>query len=105
MNKNLIHFSTVVSLIFMMSCSGSGTDDNNSVEEQSLYGGVFKMPIGSYFNPIRVVEVQKLETAQIYDQMLEGLVKYNPKTLEVEASLASDWKISEDGLTYTFTLA
>jgi oligopeptide transport system substrate-binding protein len=104
MSKKLIYFSTVFSLTLLMSCSGSGVDENNTIEEQSLYGGVFKMPIGSYFNPIRVVEVQKLETAQIYDQMLEGLVKYNPKTLEVEASLASDWKVSEDGLSYTFTL-
>lgn len=104
MNKKLIHLLSVFSLTFLMSCSGSGVDENNTVEEPSMYGGVFKVPIGSYFTPIRVVEVQKLETAQIYDQMLEGLVKYNPKTLEVEPALATEWSVSEDGLTYTFTL-
>lgn len=62
------------------------------------------MPVGSYFKCIRPIEVQKLETAQVYDQILEGLVKYNPKSLKVEAALASEWIVSEDGLSYTFTL-
>ncbi|MCD7059816.1 ABC transporter substrate-binding protein [Pelagibacterium xiamenense] len=36
----------------------------------------------------------------IYD----GLVRYADGTLEVEPALATDWEISEDGLTYTFNL-
>lgn len=36
----------------------------------------------------------------IYD----GLVRNKPGTLEIEPALASAWTISEDGLTYTFTL-
>lgn len=34
----------------------------------------------------------------------DGLVRYADGTLEVEPALATDWTISEDGLTYTFTL-
>jgi oligopeptide transport system substrate-binding protein len=97
-----------LSLLFMgivfLSCGGSSEDEENNVTDNSIYGGVFSMPIGSYFNSIRPNEIQKLETAQIYDQVLEGLVKYNPKTLEIEPALATEWSISEDGLTYTFTL-
>lgn len=104
MIKNLISFGSLSLLVVLAACSGSQQDDTNTVAEESLYGGVFKMPINSYFAPVRVCEVQKLETAQVYDQILEGLVKYNPQTLEVEKSLASDWKVSEDGLSYTFTL-
>jgi peptide/nickel transport system substrate-binding protein len=36
----------------------------------------------------------------IYD----GLVRNKPGTLEIEPALATDWSVSEDGLTYTFNL-
>ncbi|MBD3635770.1 MAG: ABC transporter substrate-binding protein [Crocinitomicaceae bacterium] len=97
----------ILSLAFvlvMLSCGGSSEEDNNQNQENSIYGGVFTMPVGSYFKCVRPIEIQKLETAQVYDQILEGLVKYNPQTLEVEPALASDWKVSEDGRSYTFTL-
>ncbi|MEO9533750.1 MAG: peptide ABC transporter substrate-binding protein [Crocinitomicaceae bacterium] len=90
--------------LLLVACGGSSVDDNDGTGEESIFGGTFSMPVGSYFKCIRPVEVQKLETAQVYDQILEGLVKYNPKTLEIEPALASEWEISEDGLTYTFTL-
>jgi len=104
MRKKLIYLFVAAPLLFLAGCSGSGDDTDTNVEEQSMYGGVFRMPINSYFAPIRVAEVQKLETAQVYEQVYEGLVKYNAKTLEVEPSLASEWQVSPDGLTYTFTL-
>lgn len=37
-------------------------------------------------------------------QMYEGLVDFKPGTFEVEGVLATGWTISDDGLTYTFTL-
>lgn len=88
----------------LISCGGSTDGEGDDNENNSIYGGVFTMPTGSYFTCVRPIEMQKLETAQVYDQVLEGLVKYNPKTLEIEPALASSWEISEDGLTYTFTL-
>ncbi len=36
--------------------------------------------------------------------LYDGLVRYADGTLEVEPALATDWTISEDGTTYTFTL-
>lgn len=90
--------------LILFSCGGAGEEDESTVDGNSIYGGTFTMPIGSYFTAIRPVELQKLETAQVYDQVLEGLVKYNPKTLEIEPSLAKEWTVSEDGKIYTFTL-
>jgi peptide/nickel transport system substrate-binding protein len=44
------------------------------------------------------------EIARImYDNVLQGLVKFNPKG-ELVPSLAESWKVSPGGLTYTFTL-
>ena len=41
---------------------------------------------------------------RILVNVYDGLVRYKPGTLEVEPALATDWQISEDGLTYTFQL-
>ncbi|MCG8576738.1 MAG: ABC transporter substrate-binding protein [Flavobacteriales bacterium] len=92
--------------LFLVSCGGSeeGNSEGEVVAEESMYGGCFSMPIGSYFNTKPITEVQKLETAQVYDQVYESLVKYDPKTLEVGPSIASEWSVSDDGLTYSFTI-
>ena len=42
--------------------------------------------------------------AQLYSAIYEGLVSYNPLTLEPLPAAASHWIISADGLTYTFFL-
>jgi len=41
---------------------------------------------------------------RILMNVYEGLVRYASGTLEVEPALATDWEISSDGTTYTFTL-
>jgi peptide/nickel transport system substrate-binding protein len=44
------------------------------------------------------------ESLRAIDQMFEGLVTLEPGTTEVVPGLASEWEVSEDGKTYTFTL-
>lgn len=99
-------FVVAISSTFLLTGCGGDSDntENDTETEESIYGGVFTMPVHSYFSCIPVNYVQKLETAQVYDQVFESLVKYNPKTLEIEPSLASEWTVSEDGLEYNFTL-
>jgi peptide/nickel transport system substrate-binding protein len=41
---------------------------------------------------------------RILVNVYDGLVRYQPGTLEVEPALATSWDISDDGLTYTFEL-
>ncbi|MFI7742376.1 ABC transporter substrate-binding protein [Kocuria rhizosphaericola] len=48
--------------------------------------------------------VNILETSRIGAQMLEGLVSADPSTGEAVPALASSWRRSPDGLTYTFAL-
>ncbi len=40
--------------------------------------------------------------AQIFTALYEGLVAYDPVTLQPEPGMAESWDISEDGLSYTF---
>ena len=44
------------------------------------------------------------ESLRAIDQMLEGLVTLAPGGTEVVPGLASEWQISDDAMTYTFTL-
>jgi oligopeptide transport system substrate-binding protein len=37
-------------------------------------------------------------------QLFQGLLKINGKTSELEKDLATDWKVTEDGTVYTFTM-
>lgn len=104
--KKIKLLSFVLASALLSSCGG-GTDQldgPDTIEEESLYGGVFRMSIGSYNKNVKVREVKKLEEGQIYSQIFDGLVRYNPSSLEIEPALASEWSISDDGKTYTFTL-
>ncbi len=60
----------------------------------------------------QIAEPQSLDPAavtavndfRILMNVYDGLVRYQPGTLEVEPALATDWTIGDDGLTYTFNL-
>lgn len=44
------------------------------------------------------------EGMKVIKQVWDGLVKYDPETLEAEPSIAESWDISDDNLVYTFNL-
>lgn len=44
------------------------------------------------------------EGAQVMEFAYEGLVRYRPGTSEIISNLADSWTVSDDQLTYTFTL-
>ena len=49
----------------------------------------------------RVIDNESIEVGEI---LFEGLARWRPGTLEVEPGLAAAWKVSADGLRWTFTL-
>src|SRR5258708_13053631 len=46
--------------------------------------------------------LQTLGEGQILSNIYEGLVQYDPKTLQPVAAIAEKWDVSSDGLKYTF---
>ncbi|SET83312.1 peptide/nickel transport system substrate-binding protein [Oceanobacillus limi] len=44
------------------------------------------------------------ESSRITRQVLESLLEFDDESFEVKPSLAHDWEVSDDGLTYTFYL-
>ncbi|HVU10701.1 MAG TPA: ABC transporter substrate-binding protein [Phototrophicaceae bacterium] len=55
-------------------------------------------------NSLDPQQYQTLGEFQILSNVYDGLVRYNQKTLQPEADLATSWDVSADGLTYTFHL-
>lgn len=67
-------------------------------------GGTFRTALGidpPAIDPANAIEVAGAVVGQ---QLFDGLVKYNPKTLVIEPAVAVSWKISADAKTYTFKL-
>ena len=105
MNKIYL-FINFVAILFVIGC--------NDVEEKSMqhrianggihYGGVFHINEVENFTNLFPHLVGEVSSYNIGSQIYEGLVRLDPKTLEVIPGIAKSWDISEDGLEYTFHL-
>lgn len=98
-----VFFYATVLLTVLFSCN-SNKDSNDNSNSESKQGGDISIPLDSYFKVTKPTDVLKSETAQISGQIIESLVRFNPRNLQIEPSLAEKWELSEDGLTYKFHL-
>ena len=67
-------------------------------------GGVIVFDLGSEPENLDPHQALAYTTALLIGQMMEGLVRFAPGTLEIEPWLAESWEASDDGLDWTFTL-
>ena len=77
---------------------------NRQGKEMSHAGGSFNLALDyapSTFDPIFANDYY---SATVLNQVVEGLVTYDPENLSVIPQLAKYWEISEDGKTYKFIL-
>ncbi len=87
--------------LLLAACGGDdgGTGDGDAAEGATMAFGTSADPV-----VLDGALVSDGESLRAIDQMFEGLVTLAPGGTEVVAGLASDWEISEDAMTYTFTL-
>lgn len=105
---NIAVFYIVLSFLFACKSDDNQADESDSqlVEGKGgvVYGGALRVnetdPVTSLF-PHAVTD---LVSSHVATQIYEGLVKFNPRDLSIEPSLAESWTISDDGLKYTFKL-
>ncbi len=67
-------------------------------------GGTLHLNETENYQTLYPFAITDLISANIANQIYEGLVKFDPKTLQVKPSLAEKWEVDESGTTYTFTL-
>src|SRR4030042_4761228 len=67
------------------------------------YGGLYRRPLD--YNPKSLDPALSIDinSVAVIQQVFDGLVQFD-KTLNVIPAIAKSWKISSDGLTYTFFL-
>jgi peptide/nickel transport system substrate-binding protein/oligopeptide transport system substrate-binding protein len=72
-------------------------------KKQAAAGGVMRLYI---HEPVSLdpPNAYESEGIQVIRQVWDGLIKWDPKTLEVVPAIAEKWEISADGLVYTFHL-
>ncbi|MES2556547.1 MAG: peptide ABC transporter substrate-binding protein [Bacteroidota bacterium] len=95
----LSFLSLVPLLLLFISCSESS--DRKQFEHA---GGCLKMSIDNEPKTFTAREVTDVYSATVLYQIVECLVSFNPDDLSIRAQLAKSWKVSPDGLSYTFTL-
>ncbi len=81
-------------LLSSFSMTPSLAQDKKVLRTAYLPGDVILDPsLGTWVNEI-----------QIINELFPGITTLNELTVEVEPGIASDWTVSEDGMTYTFNI-
>lgn len=83
------------------------TDDSENDSEEAAAGGGDQVLIfarGGDSESLDPGSTTDGESSRVTRQVLEGLLDFDKESFEVVPSLAHNWEVSEDGLTYTFYL-
>ena len=94
--KNI--FQITILFILISSCSG------NDKQQFEHSGGTLRMAIDNPPTTFIPRNVQDYYSATVLNQIGEGLVGIDSKTLETIPKIAFKWTQSEDGKTYSFTI-
>lgn len=91
---------SALALVGLMLCGCQKQNMRNGEK----YGGTLRMNINDIPRTIFPGQIEKRSEQIIVTQVFDGLVRYNPRTLNIIPSLAKSFSVSPDGLTYSFLL-
>lgn len=80
-----------------------GAPDAPSTEEP-IVGGTLRVRIGGDVGGFDPAKIFQIENQSVAGHVFNGLLRYVEATNEIIPDLATDFSISDDGLTYTFNL-
>src|SRR6056297_2263262 len=98
MKKTRIFVFFVILTVFIAGLSVS------VLAQDAEKGGILVFGRGGDSVGLDPIQVTDGESFKVTQQIYDTLVDYKPGTTEVIPALATDWDISEDGLTWTFHL-
>jgi len=103
MNK-LSYLMGIIILVLLVGCQDSEEEPKQHREANGgiQYGGVFHINEVENFRSLFPHDAGDISSYNIGSQVYEGLVRLDPKNLEVIPGIATSWEVSDDGLTYTF---
>jgi oligopeptide transport system substrate-binding protein len=92
--------------LFVGACSNE-TDNNVSHQEGKggrIYGGTLRFNETDKFQTLYPTYITDAISSHVASQIYEGLVKFDPRTLQVIPSIAESWERDTSGRVYTFHL-
>lgn len=100
--SNLKHTKNI--LLFVLVIISSSCSNKKDSKQLNSAGGTFTFALGNEPTTLLARNVSDVYSAILLNQIYQGLVELNPKTLEVEPCIAKNWDISNDGKTIKFHL-
>ena len=101
MKKTIAVLLILVMLVAALAACGSGSGNKN---ESSGKKDTVTCATNMVISSIHPEDVASLQNNQVRVQIYESFFYFNDKTKEYEPRVATDYTVSDDGLTYTFTL-
>lgn len=94
--------------LLAVSCGpGNGGNDRVAVgkgDYQPQYGGTLRYNETDKLQTLNPIQITDAISNHVATQIYEGLVKFDPRTMEVIPCIAESWTVDEAGTTYTFKL-
>ena len=94
MKKNYLKLVLLILFLIISNCSNNNTIDSSKVFRYNEHKNI---------NSLDPAFAKDVANIWVVNQLFNGLVEMD-KELRVVPSIAKNWNISEDGLTYTFIL-
>lgn len=103
--RHLLSYSSYLLAGFALTACGSSPQQAPSSSSSHPASSRFRFAQAAPFLSLDPTATSRLESHRITAQILEPIVSADPNTGLPTPGLAQDWQLSEDGLTYQFTLA
>lgn len=94
----------VLSLVLISGCAKKEEKVERPKEEGPVKGGTYVHPLYADPTSLDPPHVYESESYRVAVMIFDGLVDYDPKTLEVKPALAESWEVNKDATVWTFKL-
>jgi peptide/nickel transport system substrate-binding protein len=91
----------------LMAACGNETGGNETKKEGKggrVYGGTLRFNETDKFQTLFPTLITDAISSHVASQIYEGLVKFDPRTLQIMPSIAEKWEVDTSGRIYTFHL-
>ena len=95
--------SLTVVLCFIISCQQEPAGPPEKVHPEVMTGGVYRAPLPWNPRTLDPAFSTDIYSVTLIQQIFDGLVQFD-QNLNLVPALATSWKVSSDGLVYTFNL-
>ncbi|WP_132059220.1 ABC transporter substrate-binding protein [Halorussus amylolyticus] len=84
--------------------SGADTEETTAEDETTEVGDNYLRRMNSTMTTLDPIEATDTASGEVIQQLFDGLMNYPNAEVEPETQIASDYEVSDDFTTYTFTL-